>query len=150
MSGDKLDQRRPAGSVTHARVDLYEVDLVSGAGFLLRGTRESLRVQVVLCSVFGQGVVVGLIEPAAGDLFYRAVGKSDGDQDAFGKVPVHPDKAFGILLESNQCVPPSFQWLPVSRTFGSRGAAPSSHDNPRRKCTRSNGTGNAAPASLLV
>jgi putative intracellular protease/amidase len=124
-----VDQR--PGSATHAGLDPHEVDLVAGVAPAFLVTREPLRVQMVLCAELGQRLVVRLVEPLAGNLLHRAVGKGDGDEDALREMPVHPDEAFGILLQIDQSGPPSWLWLPVSRTFQTK-----KYDGGRRQICR--------------
>src|SRR6476620_4356429 len=64
--------------------------------------RETLRVQVVLRPVLGEGVVVRRVQLPPGEFLAGSVGEGDGDGRAGGEMPLHADEAFGVLLELDQ------------------------------------------------
>lgn len=79
-----------------------KIDFIAGVRSARSRPGVSPRIKVILCAKIRESCVVGVVEGHARKLAGAAIGESDPDADAGGVVPVHPDEAFCVLLESNQ------------------------------------------------
>lgn len=87
----------------HAGVDGHELD--ASLDLLLRTPGKSLGVELVLCAVLGQGLVVDAVQPEAAEHFLGTVSERDSHLGAGGKMALHPDEAFCVLLEIDHAGP---------------------------------------------